>query len=304
MARRKRKKRKGIDISGFPGSASIRGNEGTLLRFMSQRGKDPSVPDISGTDLGGNATRSILGTNAGGSATRGVPDIGGGGATVRERGRTVNIGAAAGDPSRTTGKRGRGSVPDIGGGGSMSSTGAGAVPDLGAVSGGKRGRGDAPDIGAGGRASREPIFGTVAKGGYPDLSGRGGQGSARGKRDPFRRGVVGMVRAYIGMRPMSKREEAEFDLFVRRAHQAGYEVNTRQVLSWRASIMNGSIEVGSLWDTSVGQGIEGTYGKKGAELDKPENERQRQTYIKKKEERMEKGIRARVRRYIKKRRKR
>lgn len=304
MARRKRRKKKEgqLNISGFM-------SEGGLLSSLAGRKKDPAVPDLYAASFGRQIEQDknldISGVQGSQPAHRRLPDLGasgsrqdkntldiGGGGQAPREGSAPNIGAARGDPSRRggTGARAR-QVPDLSGSGTSAKS---AVPDLAGVRGSGRGRGrgrgSTPDIGGSGKRGNEPILGDAKRPPGGDINAGGGRGSVRLKRNPFRRALIRGVQSYVGMRPMSPAEESEFDLFVRRVHQAGYELNGRQVLSWRAKVMNNAINVADLWNGEIGRELEYSYGKKGADLDLAEGDRPKRTYLPRAKEGRREGV--------------
>lgn len=229
------------------------------FRERTKRSQVASI-DISGA---GRPDRDVPNIAASGRASRDLPDIGG---CKRDRSKRSipDIGGS--------GRRASKGVPDVGGAGPTSTS-----PSLGGPPRRRRGRREAvPSIGAmaiTGSGDAPNIGGDAA--GMPDISGAIGARAGGPKRGGFIGRAMRSFSAYMGFRPLSDADCAEFELFCRRASQAGYEVSESQRLSWRADIMLGKYRSEDLWNNNVGDAIQRRYGKKGVNLDLPEADRPR-----------------------------
>jgi len=282
MSRRKKKKKSYSDLlfakwgdkDNFftlrGGAARAFGGNGKKQR----RGQSASI-NISGA---GSLDRDAPQIGGSGRATRKVPDIGGRRRDRRKR-KVPDVGGAGQVASRD--------VPSISGGGQASR----GVPSLGGRAKGKKER--IPSVSGAGKASRDaPSLGEDPYKGKrqpPDISGKVGPWQGRRRERTAR--VVGAIAAQVGrFRPLTEKEEAEFGLFISRAHQAGYEVGSWQTASWRADLMLQKYDAVDLWRNEIGQEIQRRYGKKGADLDLPPEQRPKRGFVREREEPKDEGV--------------
>ena len=252
-------------------AASIFGGK----RRSARRSQRASL-NISGA---GNPDRDAPQIGGSGPASYDLPDLG---ARQRDRSKARIPDIGAGDRSRSTQ-----GVPDIGGSGPTTR----GAPSLGGPL--KRGRRKdrVPSIGAMSGSRDAPSIGGGADG-VPDISGAAGapEGGGRSTRRGFSGRAMRSFSAYAGFKPMSAANQQEFELFCRRAAQAGYDVDDSQRMSWRANIMLGKYRAEDLWNSDTGSEIERRYGKRGQDLDLPEEDRPARGFIKEKEEVKEQGV--------------
>jgi len=279
MAKRKKSRDWSKEIFAKSGSKenffTLSGRSGRI--FGAKKWRDPKL-NISGA---GSVDRKAPNIAGSGAASRNVPDISGrSGSRGRSRSRVPDIGGSGGR---------RSDAPQIGAAGSKS----GKAPNLGGPKRSRRKR-NVPGLGR----SREkgiPQLGGNAPG-APDISAAVGaktrvKRKGRSAATVFGGRIARSFRATGRFRPLNDDEEAEFDLFLRRAADAGHNVTNRVILSWKADVMIGRMQAGQLWNTDVGQDIERRYGRKGEYLDMPEAERPKVGFIREREERKEDGVR-------------
>jgi hypothetical protein len=292
MSRRSRKRKKSLSDSLFEKWGS-KDNfftlSGSAARAFGGNGKSKRQGQSASINISGAGSldRDAPQIAGGGRASRKVPDIGGRRRDRRKR-SVPDVGGAGQVASRD--------VPSIGGGG-LSERG---IPSLGGRAKGKKER--IPGVSGAGKASRDaPSLGEDPYKGKkqpPDISGR--VGPWQGRRRERAAGVVGSIAAQVGrFRPLSDKEEAEYSLFVRRAHQAGYEVGPWQTSSWRADLMLQKYDAEDLWRNDIGQEIQRRYGTKGADLDLPPEDRPKRGFVREREEPKDEGVAGYAKRFNK-----
>jgi len=247
--------------------------------FGAKNWREPNI-NISGA---GAVDRKAPNIAASGPATASVPDLGS--ARGSRRDRRSRVPAISGGGRATDG-----AVPQIGAGGSR----RGRAPDLGRAPGGRRRKTRVPSLGGRGDDDAVPRLGGNAPG-TPMISGAvGASGDFRTARARAQtiigRRVGWLARATGRFAPLTNEQEDEFDLFLRRAVDAGHDVSNRTVLSWKADVMVGKMDAEDLWRTDVGEDIERRYGRRGEYLDLPEDERPTVGFIRERPERKDAGI--------------
>lgn len=278
MAKRKKRRDWGKEIFA-PNSKEnffrLTGPAARVFGTNDRKRRQKASLNISGA---GSLDRSAPQIAGSGLASRDVPDLSG---RKRDR-RKRRVPGISGAGSRDQG------IPSIGG----SAAASRGVPSLGGRN--KRRQERVPSIGAGGKASRDaPSLGGNAKG-VPDISAAVGAGKRNRLKDVnlfIGRQVRSVAASVGGFSALSEAEQNEMDLFVRRASQAGYQVDRSQRLSWSADLMLGKYEAADLWKTDIGQGIERRYGTRGEDLDLPEADRPKRGFVPEDEEVREGGVR-------------